>query len=57
MPQTYDILTTSTIIKIEGVEYWIKVKKINPTLTALSIQEIENMYSIKDVNNFPASNG
>ena len=45
------------IIKIEGAEYWIKVKKINPTLTTLSIQEIENMYSIKAVNNFPASNG
>ena len=45
------------VIKIEGAEYWIKVKKIKPTLTALSIQEIENMYSIKAVNNFPASNG
>lgn len=45
------------VIKIEGAEYWIKVKKINPTLTALSIQEIQNMYNIKDVNFFPGSNG
>ena len=57
MPQTYDILTTSSHHKNWRRRVLDQSKKYKAYLTALSIQEIKKMYSIKAVNNFPASNG